>query len=107
MVGGHAWLGGHAWQGGVCGGGHAWWGCAWFGAYVVVVGGCAWQILRDTVNERVVRILLECILVEFYFCFFKYNSFNKTLVTSGTQKFCEASGLVRGQSVSSECICRS
>ena len=25
--------------------------------------GCAWQILRDTVNERVVRILLKCILV--------------------------------------------
>ena len=24
-------------------------------------GGCAWQILRDTVNERAVRILLECI----------------------------------------------
>ena len=33
--------------GGVCGGGHA------------------WQILRDTVNERAVRILLECILVLF------------------------------------------
>ena len=27
-------------------------------------GGRAWQILRDTVNEEVVRILLECILVE-------------------------------------------
>ena len=26
-------------------------------------GGGAWQILRDTVNERAVRILLECILV--------------------------------------------
>ena len=26
-------------------------------------GGHAWQILRDTVNERAVRILLECILV--------------------------------------------
>ena len=25
--------------------------------------GHAWQILRDTVNERAVRILLECILV--------------------------------------------
>ena len=33
------------WQGCVCGGGHA------------------WQILRDMVNERAVRILLECILV--------------------------------------------
>ena len=26
-------------------------------------GRRAWQILRDTVNERSVRILLECILV--------------------------------------------
>ena len=41
-------MGGHVWQGagGAC-----------------VAGGCAWQILRDTVNERVVRILLECIPV--------------------------------------------
>ena len=28
-----------------------------------MVGGCAWQILRDMVNEWAVRILLECILV--------------------------------------------
>ena len=48
---------GHAWQG------HVWHGvvhgsrCAWQG------GWHAWQILRDTVNERAVRILLECILV--------------------------------------------
>ena len=54
---GHAWQGGCAWQGGmhgrrVCVAG----GCAW-------QGGRAWQILRDTVNERAVRILLECILV--------------------------------------------
>ena len=79
--------------GGVCmaGGGirgrrcawHAWWGCAWQeGASVAcMVGGCAWQegvsvmggrawqILRDTVNERAVRILLECILVITGFCF--------------------------------------
>ena len=27
------------------------------------VGGRAWQIPRDTVNERAVCILLECILV--------------------------------------------
>ena len=27
-------------------------------------GRGAWQILRDTVNERAVRILLECILVK-------------------------------------------
>ena len=37
-------------------GGHAWQGAC-------VGGGCAWQILRVTVNERAVRILLECILV--------------------------------------------
>ena len=28
-----------------------------------MTGGRAWQILQDTVNERAVRILLECILV--------------------------------------------
>ena len=51
---GRAWQG-CAWQGawGVCSGGHAWWG-----------GACVpWQIPWDTVNERAVRILLECILV--------------------------------------------
>ena len=37
--------GGHVWQGGMHG------------------RGCAWQIPRDTVNEWVVRILLECMLV--------------------------------------------
>ena len=45
MAGGVCMAGGHAWQGGMCGGGHA------------------LQILRDTVNERAVRILLECFLV--------------------------------------------
>ena len=62
--GGHAWQGGRAWGacmvggGGMCGRGAcmAGWAC-------VVGGGRAWQILRDTVNERAVRILLECILV--------------------------------------------
>ena len=36
-------------------GGHAW----------LLQGGCAWDSTRygDTVNERAVRILLECILV--------------------------------------------
>ena len=47
------------------------------GGGVCMAGGCAWpgdvlgrgacvpqQILRDTVNERAVRILLECILVQ-------------------------------------------
>ena len=71
--GGHAWLPGgvhrcqggmHGCRGGVhgCGGMH---GCR--GACVVVGGLCgcrgACRIRRDTVNERAVRILLECILV--------------------------------------------
>ena len=68
VVGGNAWLWGACMvAGGVHGcGGHAWWwGC-------VVAGGHAWLhgggvrgcgIRRDTVNERAVRILLECILV--------------------------------------------
>ena len=76
--------GGHVWllPGGVhgCSGGHAWllWGecvvapggCAWLlqgrGACVVALeGGRVWDTTRygDTVNERAVRILLECILV--------------------------------------------
>ena len=62
-----AWRGGgRAWQGACMAGqgGHAWWGAC-------VAGECAWhahplQILRDTVNERAVRILLECILVVMY-----------------------------------------
>ena len=49
------------WQGAcmvvdMCGRGVHGGGCAW-------QGGRAWQILRDTVDERAVRILLECILV--------------------------------------------
>ena len=69
VVGGQVWLQGGAWLwagmcgcGGVCGcGGHVWlWG-EW-GACVVVGGGMH-RIRRDTVNERAVRILLECILV--------------------------------------------
>ena len=82
--GGHAWLllggmhgcsGGCAWllpEGGVhgCSGGHAW---LLQGACMVARGGVcgcswgehAWDTMRygDTVNERAVRILLECILV--------------------------------------------
>ena len=54
--------GGHAWQGGMCGRGCAWWGACVAGR-ACMAGGCAWQILQDTVNERVVRILLECILL--------------------------------------------
>ena len=68
VVGGMRGCGGCAWlQGGVhdCGG-HAW----LQGACMVVGGmrGGGWEgivrgIQRDTVNERAVRILLECILV--------------------------------------------
>ena len=67
-------LGGHAWllQGGMhgcsCGGMR---GCSGAcvvapgGACVVAPRGCAWDTMRygDTINERAVRILLECILV--------------------------------------------
>ena len=75
---GHAWqgacmAGGCVWQGGVCGRGHAWQGVCMLGGMhggggmhgrgVCMAGGRVWQILRDTVNERAVRILLECILV--------------------------------------------
>ena len=66
--------GGRAWllQGGVCvvaPGGYAW---LLQGACVVAPGGgggCAWDTTRygDTVNERAVRILLECILVFTYY----------------------------------------
>ena len=69
-LGGHVWLlggacvvaaGGHAW---LLPGGHAWLlqrgmhGCS-------QGGGRVWDTTRygDTVNERAVRILLECILV--------------------------------------------
>ena len=58
VAGGCAWLsgacmaGGHVWLGGVHGcGGHAW------------LPGGVHMIQQDTVNERAVRILLECILV--------------------------------------------
>ena len=55
------------WQGGVWLGGHAWQGEG--SGRESMVGGVAHMptlpqpILRDTVNERSVRILLECILV--------------------------------------------
>ena len=88
------WWGGHAW---LLVGGCVWLlmgGCVWllagmacvvaaWGVCMVagrgtcmVAGGCAWlprgglhRIRRDTVNERAVRILLECILV-FIMCYF-------------------------------------
>ena len=54
---------GCALQGGMYGRGHAWF--AWQGG---VWHACPpWRILRNTVNERVVQILLECILVEYKF----------------------------------------
>ena len=61
MAGGHAWQGGVHGRGACMAGGHAWQGVCVAGG--VHGGGCAWQILRDTVNERAVCILLECILV--------------------------------------------
>ena len=60
-------LGGHAWllPGGACmvaPGGHVW--LLW-GGMCGCSGGHAWDTMRygDTVNERAVSILLECILV--------------------------------------------
>ena len=60
-TGGRAWQSGVGGRGSLHGGGHVWW-------RVCVAEGHAWhaspqQILRDTVNERAVRILLECNLV--------------------------------------------
>ena len=60
MAGGCVWWGRMRGQGGVCGGVHGRGACK--------AGEPAWQILRDTVNERAVRILLECILVVNDFC---------------------------------------
>ena len=49
---------------GACVAGGPAWGAYMVGGHMWQKGGRhAWQILRDTVNERVVRILLECILV--------------------------------------------
>ena len=64
-------LGGmHSCSGGACVvalGGHAW--LLWGGMHGCFQGGCAWDMTRygDTINERAVRILLECILVSFYY----------------------------------------
>ena len=83
MVGGCAWLpGGMVGRGRGCAwlqGGHAWLrgacvvvgGCVWlWGACMVVGGMCGClgvhRIRRDTVSDRAVRILLECILVYLY-----------------------------------------
>ena len=70
----HVWLlVGHAWLlGGMCG---CWGVCMVASRACMVARGCVWLgghvwwlgsmhgIQRDTVNERAVRILLECILV--------------------------------------------
>ena len=52
--------GGHAWL--LRGGVH---GCSQGGMHGCSRGGHAWDMMRygDTINERAVRILLECILV--------------------------------------------
>ena len=62
MSTGRACVGGVCMAGGVRGRGHAWQGVRGRGA-CVAGGGHVCQILRDTVNEWAVRILLECILV--------------------------------------------
>ena len=76
MVGGCAWLWGCVWLPGACVVGEA---CVVAGGGACMVGGCvvagghAWllggvrRIRRDTVNERAIRILLECILVKHFF----------------------------------------
>ena len=93
MAGGHAWqgdmcgrrayvAGGHVWPGacvaggmhgrGVHGRGHVWWGACTVGG-MCGRGACVpQQILQDTVNQRAVRILLECILVSILFMAFEF-----------------------------------
>ena len=61
---GHAWPGGVHGRGGLHGGGGACvTGGAWQGACVTCTPPRQILQLRHTVNERAVRILLECILV--------------------------------------------
>ena len=63
--GGCAWQEGRAWWGCAWQEGHAWWGVCMAGGVCGRLGG-AWQgmcVVRDTVNEWAVLILLECILV--------------------------------------------
>ena len=55
VEGGCVVAGGHAWLPGAC-----------------MVAGGMHRIQRDTVNERTVRILLECILVHYAFSRFCY-----------------------------------
>ena len=63
LWGGHAWLlRGDAW---LLRGGGGMRGCSQWGCVHGCLGGHAWDTMThgDTVNERAVRILLECILV--------------------------------------------
>ena len=62
---GCAWL-----PGGMCGCPGGWGAC-------MVAGGGVRRIRRDTVNERAVRILLECILVSFEFEMCSVKNFAK------------------------------
>ena len=67
VAGGHVWLLGGVWlPGGMRGkGGHAWQRGVRSEGGMRGEGGHVWDTTRygDTINERVVRILLECILV--------------------------------------------
>ena len=70
---------GCGWQGGIHGG----WGRVWQGGVcmtgVVWRGGCPLrQVPRNTVKERAVRILLECILVEIICSSINVVASNKT-----------------------------
>ena len=82
---GRAWQGEHAWWGGGCAcqgdiNGDGWGGHAWQGG-MRGTHAPPRQILRDTVNERSVRILLECILV--------IDIFSKTFGFTGkTSRLC-------------------
>ena len=89
--GGGTWLlpGGHVWL--LLGGMHGYsGGCAWLlwggmhgcsgGGMCGCSGGHAWFFQLDTVNERAVRILLECILVQSILLFLdKYSVTNVLL----------------------------
>ena len=82
MVGGACMAGGHAWLGGMHGRGTCMVGGGMHGKEACMAGGmhgrgCVWQGVcvaggvRGIVNERAVRILLECILVLLIFHFFR------------------------------------
>ena len=92
LLQGGAWLllgGVHGFWRGV---GHAWF--FWGGGMHCFYRGCVRSIGRDTVNERAVRILLECILVnffimtaEFWICFLliNYCGFNTGMISCTTK----------------------